>query len=201
MLAYSDGSAIADGVEGSAAAIVYVGGTDITAIVRLAAADRPLSPGRSEWTGLLLVLYIVRRVRADVVLRLGNLQVVNTFSDGPVRYEYNWLRRNDRGMATLAWELSAEREQRGLGTLTVRAAREGCGYNCGCANPSHPRYGCCKSHPQPQRPQRQKSAGAVGVTAGVTAGVGVRVSPQHHAARSTDQPHGGAATLPRRATY
>lgn len=119
MLAYSDGSAIADGVEGSAAAIVCVRGTDITAIIRFAAADRPLSPGRSEWTGLLLVLCIVRRVRADVALRLGNLQVVNTFSDGPARYEYNWLRRNDRAMASLAWELSAERERRGLGTLTV----------------------------------------------------------------------------------
>ena len=68
MLAYSDGSVIADGVKGSAAAIVCVGGTDITAIVRLAAADRPLSLGWSEWTGLLLVLCIVRRVRADVAL-------------------------------------------------------------------------------------------------------------------------------------
>ena len=56
MLAYSDGSVITDGVEGSAAAIVCVGGTGITAIVRLAAADKPLSSGRSEWTGLLLVL-------------------------------------------------------------------------------------------------------------------------------------------------
>ena len=45
--------------------------------------------------------------------------MANTFSDGPARYEYNWLRRNDRGMASLAWELSAERERRGLGTLTV----------------------------------------------------------------------------------
>ena len=86
MLAYSYGSVIADGAEGSAAAIVCVGGTDITAIMRFAAADRPLSPGRSEWTGLLLVLCIVRRVRADVTLRLGNLQVVSTFSDGPARY-------------------------------------------------------------------------------------------------------------------
>ena len=56
MLAYSDGSVIADGVEGSAAAIVCIGGTDITASVRLAAADMPLSSGWSEWTGLLLVL-------------------------------------------------------------------------------------------------------------------------------------------------
>ena len=85
MLAYSDGPVIADGVEGSAAAIVCIGGTDITATVRLAATDRPLSSGWSDWTGLLLVLCIVRRVRADVTLRLGNLQAVNTFSDGPAR--------------------------------------------------------------------------------------------------------------------
>ena len=113
MLAYSEGSAIADGVEGSAAAIVCVNGSDITAIVRLEAADKPLSSGRSEWTGLLLVLYIVRRVQAHVALRLDNLQVVNTFSDGLARYEHNWLRKNDRDMASLAWELSAERERRG----------------------------------------------------------------------------------------
>ena len=119
MLAYSDGSAIADGVEWSAVAIVCVNGTDITAIVRLAAADKPLSSGRSEWTGLLLVLYVVRRVQAHVALRLDNLQVVNAFSDGLARYEHNWLRKNDRDMASLAWELSAERERRGLGTLTV----------------------------------------------------------------------------------
>ena len=48
MLAYSYGSVIADGVEGSAAAIVYVGGTDIMAIVWLAAADKPLSSGREK---------------------------------------------------------------------------------------------------------------------------------------------------------
>ena len=85
MLAYSDGSVIADGVEWSAAAIVCVGGTEITAIARLAVAGRLLSSGPSEWTGLLLVLYIVRRMRADVTLRLDNLQAVNTFSDGPAR--------------------------------------------------------------------------------------------------------------------
>ena len=111
--------AILDGVEGSAAAIVCVNGTDTTAIVRLAAADKPLSPGRSEWTGLLLVLCIVRRVQAHATLRLDNLQAVSTFSDCLARYEHNWLRKNDRHMAPLAWELSAERERRGLGTLTV----------------------------------------------------------------------------------
>ena len=30
----------------------------------------------------------------------------------PLRYEYDWLRRNDKDMATLAWELDAAR--RGL---------------------------------------------------------------------------------------
>ena len=70
-------------------------------------ADKPLSPGRSEWTGLLLVLCIVRRVHAHVALRLGNLQVVTTFSDGLAHCEHNWLRKNDRDMASLAWGLSA----------------------------------------------------------------------------------------------
>ena len=54
-----------------------------------------------------------------MALRLDNLQVVNTFSDGLARYEHNWLRKSDRDMASLAWEVSAERERRGLGTLTV----------------------------------------------------------------------------------
>ena len=40
-------------------------------------------------------------------------------SDFLARYEHNWLRKNDRGMAPLAWELPAERERRGLGTPTV----------------------------------------------------------------------------------
>ena len=86
-----------------------------------------------------------------------------------------------------------------FGAVVSREARGGCGCNCGCVNPGHPRCGCCKSHPQPQRPQRQQSAGAAGVTADVTAGVGVRVFP--HTTRSIDQPYGGAATPPRRATH
>ena len=56
LLAYSDGSVVADGVEGSAAAVVRIGDTDVSATVRLAAADRALSSGRSEWAGLLVVL-------------------------------------------------------------------------------------------------------------------------------------------------
>ena len=42
LLAYSDGSVIADGVEGSAAAVVRIGDKDVSATVRLAAADRAL---------------------------------------------------------------------------------------------------------------------------------------------------------------
>ena len=50
--AYSDGSVLANGVEGSAAAVVPVFGTDVPATVRLASVDVALSSGRSEWTGL-----------------------------------------------------------------------------------------------------------------------------------------------------
>ena len=117
--AYSDGSVLAKGVEGSAAALVRVFGTDVSATVRLASVDVALSPGRSEWTGLVMVLYTLREVRASVVLRLGNLQVVNTFNDGEWRFRRNWLRRNDRDMATLACALDRERRQRGFGELTA----------------------------------------------------------------------------------
>jgi hypothetical protein len=68
--AYSDGSVLAKGVEGSAAALVRVFGTDVSATVRLASVDVALSSGRSEWAGLVMVLYILREVRAAVVLRL-----------------------------------------------------------------------------------------------------------------------------------
>ena len=65
--AYSDGSVLAKGVEGSAAALVRVFGTDVSATVRLASVDVALSSGRSEWAGLVMVLYILREVRASVV--------------------------------------------------------------------------------------------------------------------------------------
>ena len=68
--AYSDGSVLAKGAEGSAAALVRVFGTDVSATVRLASVDVALSSGRSEWAGLVMVLYILREVRASVVLRL-----------------------------------------------------------------------------------------------------------------------------------
>ena len=74
---------------------------------------RSISSGRSEWAGLLLVQAILRRVRANVALHLGNLQVVNKFGDGEERFAHDWLRRNERDMATLAWEMAATREHRG----------------------------------------------------------------------------------------
>ena len=57
-------------------------GTDVSATVRLASVDAALASGRSEWAGLVMVLCILREVRASVVLRLGNLQVANVFNGG-----------------------------------------------------------------------------------------------------------------------
>ena len=119
LLAYSDGSVIADGIEGSAAAFIRIGSVDVCATVRLAAADSALSSGRSEWAGLLLVKAILRRVRANVTLRLGILQVVNKFDDGEECVAHDWLRQNERDMATLAWEMAATRERRGFGSIKV----------------------------------------------------------------------------------
>ena len=53
------------------------------------------------------------------MLRLGNLQVVNTFNNGEWRFRRNWLRRNDRDMAMLAWALDRKRRSNGLGELTA----------------------------------------------------------------------------------
>ena len=53
------------------------------------------------------------------MLRLDNLQVVNTFNNGKWRFRRNWLRRNDRGMAMLAWALDRERRSQGLGELAA----------------------------------------------------------------------------------
>ena len=66
-----------------------------------------------------MVQHILRRVRADVTLRLGNLQVVNGYGDGEHRFAHDWLRRNERDTATLAWEVAAERERLGFGTIKV----------------------------------------------------------------------------------
>ena len=107
--AYSGGSVLAKGVGGSAAALVRVSGTDVSATVRLASVDVSLSSGRSEWRGVVMVLYILREVRASVVLRAASprqsTQVVNIFNDGEWRFRRNWLRRNDRDMVMLAWVL------------------------------------------------------------------------------------------------
>ena len=120
LLAHSDGSVAANGALGSAAAILRIGTNDVFAIVRLASADTALPSGRSEWTGLLLVLYIAKHVRGDLVVRLDNLQVVaNAFMDGPWRFRRNWLRRNDRDLASLAWRLANDRQMAGLGSTTV----------------------------------------------------------------------------------
>ena len=113
MFAYSDGSVIWGGVEGSAVAIVCVNGTAITATVRLAAAYKPLSSGRSEWTGLLLVLCIVRRVQAHVALRLGNLQVVT-------RSATAW-----RGTSTIGYARTIETWRRWPGSCRLNAKGEG----------------------------------------------------------------------------
>ena len=115
--AYSDRSVLAKGVEGSAAALMRVFGTDVSATVRLASVDVALSSGRSEWVGLVMVLCILREGRESVVLRLGNLQVANIFNDSEWRFQRNWLRRNDRDMAMLAWALDRERRERGYGEL------------------------------------------------------------------------------------
>ena len=45
--------------------------------------------------------------------------MVSTFNDGEWRFRRNWLRRNDRDMAMLAWALDRERRSNGLGELTA----------------------------------------------------------------------------------
>ena len=119
LLAYSDASVTTNGALGSAAAMLRIGSNGVFAIVRLASADTALSSGRSEWTGLLLVLYIAKHVRGDLVVRLGNLQVANAFTDGPWRFRRNWLRRNDRDLVSLAWRLANDRQMAGLSSTTV----------------------------------------------------------------------------------
>ena len=64
--------------------------------------------------------YTVRCVRANATLRLGNFQVDNNKpGDGEERFAHDWLRQNERGMVTLAWELAATRERRGFGSIKV----------------------------------------------------------------------------------
>ena len=56
--AYSDGGVAGSGVEGSGAAIIRIGGTDVTLNIRLIPIGRRLSSGRAEWVGLLLLLAV-----------------------------------------------------------------------------------------------------------------------------------------------
>ena len=75
--AYSDGGVAGSGAEGSGTAIIRFEGTDITLNIRLVPVGRRLSSGRAEWVGLLLILAVLRRVKATATVRLGNIQVVN----------------------------------------------------------------------------------------------------------------------------
>ena len=59
-------------------------------------------------------------MRANVTLCLGNLQVVNKFDDGEERFAHDWMRHNERDMASLAWEMAAVRERRGFGSINKR---------------------------------------------------------------------------------
>ena len=52
-------------------------------------------------------------------MRLGNLQVANAFTDGPWRFRRNWLRRNDRDLASLAWRLVNDLQMAGLGSTAI----------------------------------------------------------------------------------
>ena len=41
------------------------------------------------------------------------------FDDGEERFAHDWMRQNERDMASLAWEMAAVRERRGLGSIKV----------------------------------------------------------------------------------
>ena len=63
--------------------------------------------------------FIAKHARGDLTVRLDNLQVVNAFTDGFWRFSRNWLRRNDRDLAMLAWRMANDRQMAGLGSVTV----------------------------------------------------------------------------------
>ena len=50
--------------------------------------------------------------------------MVNKFDDGEERFAHGWLRQNERDMATLAWELAATRERRGLGSAEIKPKKQ-----------------------------------------------------------------------------
>ena len=118
--AYSDGRVAGSGAEGSGAAIIRFEGTDVTLNIRLVPVGRRLSSGRAERVGLLLLLAVLRRVKATVTARLDNTQVVNAYNDGQWAYERNLLRRNDRDLALMCWNLMAARERDGLGRIEAK---------------------------------------------------------------------------------
>ena len=121
--AYSDGGVAGSGSEGSGAAIIRFKGTDVTLNIRLVPVGRRLSSGRAEWVGLLLILAVLRRIKATVTVRLDNIQVVNAYNDGQWSYERNLLRRNDRDLALMCWNLMAARERDGLGRIEAKHQR------------------------------------------------------------------------------
>ena len=84
--AYLDGGVAGSGAEGSGAAIIRFKGTDVTLNIRLVPVGRRLSSGWAEWVGLLLILAVLRRVKATVTVRLGNIQVANAYNDGQWAY-------------------------------------------------------------------------------------------------------------------
>jgi hypothetical protein len=45
--------------------------------------------------------------------------VANIFTTGSWKFRRNWLRHNDRDLATLAWRLANDRQLAGLGGITV----------------------------------------------------------------------------------
>ena len=118
--AYSDGGVAGSGAEGSGAAIIRFEGTDVTLNIRLVPVRRRLSSGRAEWVGLLLILTVLRRVKATVTVRLGNIQVVNAYNDGQWAYGRNLFLRNDRILAHMCWNLMADRERDGLGRIEAK---------------------------------------------------------------------------------
>ena len=65
------------------------------------------------------LLHRQARPCGNIVVRLGNLQVANAFTDGPWRFRRNWLRRNDRDLASLAWRLANGHQMAGLGGPTL----------------------------------------------------------------------------------
>ena len=120
---YSDGPVTGRDVAGSAAIVIETADGEVVATIRLAPTDVALSSGRTEWVGLVMVLVAAASHPAKIELRLDNTQVSNTFNDGRRKYVRDWLKRTDRGVASLAWSLAKERERRGFGGLEPSTSR------------------------------------------------------------------------------